>query len=99
MNEFPSSFSELRLEVVIGIVSLVFGSTVADFEIHYVLGSFIDQAMPIPGTGLEAGAHARDEPSLTLVRMQYWITFEDIDNSSCLYEHDEATKLRWATGA
>jgi hypothetical protein len=61
MDELPLPLNEQGFEVVIGIASFVSRCSVADFEVHNVLGGFIDQAVSIAGVRLETCAHSRRE--------------------------------------
>jgi hypothetical protein len=45
-------------EVVVGVVHRIARGPVADFEVDNVRAGFVDEAMAVAASGLEAGAHA-----------------------------------------
>jgi hypothetical protein len=67
MHESPLAVDQQCLEIIVWITSFVARRSVADFEVHDLLGRFVDQAVTVACARLEARTHSWRELSSTFV--------------------------------
>ena len=78
-GEFPFAIYEYRLQVIIRIATFIPRRSVADFEIHDFVSSFIYQTMSVASARLEASTHSGAELAVTFVGMQRGVPLNDVD--------------------
>src|SRR5690606_10726670 len=78
-GELPFSLYEHSLEIVVRIVGFIPRRSVANFQVHDLFGSFIDQAMSIACASLEAGAHAGAELAVAFVGVKRRVPLKYVD--------------------
>ena len=78
-RKHPLPLNHRRLEIIIGITAFVASRSIPRFEIHHVFRRFIDQMMPVAGTGLESGAHAGVERGAAFVGDECGAALQDVN--------------------
>jgi hypothetical protein len=67
------------LQVVVWISPGIAGAPVADFEINNVFARSIDQMMAVASTGFETRAHSWRERRLAVIRDEYRVPRQDVN--------------------
>src|SRR4029079_3227512 len=79
VHKLPPTLDLHRLQIVIRIATFVSWCPVAHFEVDDFMRGSVDQAVPVPGSGLESRAHSRRELNAAFVVVQGLRPLEDID--------------------
>jgi hypothetical protein len=78
MHDPPLSFDEYRFKVVIRIAAFFSWSSVANFKVQDILGSFIDQAVTVACAHLKTRAHSRKKIRSTFIGVERRLSLENV---------------------
>jgi len=79
-NNLPLTVSaDYELHIIVWVINVIAGATIADFEIRYISLRTVDQLVPIAYASLEFRAHTRQKQSLPRVGDQGRFPLQDID--------------------